>query len=228
MAGNRGRRSLVNRHSPFVRGRWSVAAFATLALFGGCAAIEEMGVRADEPLVDIQRVDPRIQIDIRYATSSNFMHRPLYPVARCLLRESVARRLSRVQEDLSKTGLGLKIHDGYRPLSIQRQMWAVMPDDRYVADPAKGSRHNRGAAVDVTLVDSSGRELEMPSGYDEFSERAHLDYQGGTTSALKNRDRLVRAMRRRGFTPLATEWWHYDAPGWRKYPLLDVPLTQAE
>lgn len=181
-----------------------------------------------EPLVDVAAVDSRILVDIRYATPDNFMGRVLYPVNRCLLRQSVARRLSRVQDDLAERGLGLKIHDGYRPLGVQKLMWEVMPDERYVADPAKGSRHNRGAAVDVTLVDAAGRDLPMPSAYDEFSERAHRGFAEGGVEARHNRDLLIAAMERRGFTGLATEWWHFDAPGWRQYAVLDVPLERAD
>lgn len=179
---------------------------------------------AEEPLVDLASVAPQVVIDVRYATENNFMRKRLYPAARVLLRESVARRLARVQEELAGMGLGLKVFDGYRPLSVQRQMWAMLPDPNYVADPAKGSRHNRGAAVDVTLVDAEGRELEMPSAYDEFSASAHVDYAGGSEAARKNRDLLVRIMHKHGFTVLKTEWWHFDAPGWRNYSVLDIPL----
>jgi zinc D-Ala-D-Ala dipeptidase len=190
----------------------------------GCATSEVQVVRAEEPLVDVTSAVPGIVVDIRYATVNNFMHRVLYPAPRCLLRESVARRLGRVQADLVQEGLGLKVYDGYRPLTVQKLMWKVMPDDRYVADPSKGSRHNRGAAVDVTLVDGSGRELDMPSAFDDFSERAHRDYAGGSPEARANRERLIRAMEKHGFQVLKTEWWHFDAPGWEQYGILDVPL----
>ena len=120
-------------------------------------------------LIDIRSVNKKIALDIRYATENNFLKRKLYPVARCLLRGAAAKLLSQVQDDLAKQGLGLKVYDCYRPLSIQKQMWAVLPNPNYVADPAKGSRHNRGVAVDLTLVDRNGKELEMPSGFDEFS-----------------------------------------------------------
>lgn len=191
-----------------------------LAVLAGCSR------HRHEPLVDVAQVDPRIIIDIKYATADNFMGRPLYPANRCLLRESVAQRLVRVQDDLAGRGYGLKVHDGYRPPSVQKLMWEVLPDPRYVADPATGSRHNRGAAVDVTLVDAGGRELPMPSGYDEFTERAHRTYEGGTTEARRNRDLLIEAMERHGFKGLQSEWWHFDAPGWKRYPVLDVPLEQ--
>ena len=177
-------------------------------------------------LVDIRSVNEKIAIDIRYATTNNFLKRKLYPVGRCLLREAVARTLSQVQDDLAKQGLGLKVYDCYRPLSVQKQMWAVFPDPNYVANPAEGSRHNRGAAVDITLVDHNGRELEMPTGFDDFTERAHRDYRGGSAQALKNRQLLEDVMKKYGFIPLATEWWHFDAPGWDKFSILDVPFGE--
>jgi zinc D-Ala-D-Ala dipeptidase len=195
---------------------------AALTVLGGCSQARH------EPLVDVADVDSRIIVDIKYATPDNFMGRQLYPVNRCLLRESVARRLVRVQDDLAERGYGLKVYDGYRPLSVQRLMWEVLPDERYVADPAKGSRHNRGAAVDVTLVDDSGRELPMPSAYDEFTERAHRTYDGGSVEARRNRDLLIEAMERQRFKVLETEWWHFDAPGWKRYPVMDVGLEEIE
>ena len=182
-------------------------------------------VHAEEnPLVDIQVVNPHIQIEIRYATSNNFMKETLYPKARCLLRAEVAEKINRVQESLEKQGLGLKIFDGYRPLSVQKKMWAKFPLDGYVANPAKGSNHNRGAAVDLTLVDKEGRELPMPSDYDEFSERAHRDYAGGTEEQRKNRQILEDEMTKEGFHGISTEWWHFDDKDCKNYPLLDFPL----
>lgn len=175
-------------------------------------------------LIDIRSVNNKIALDIRYATENNFLKRKLYPVARCVLRGAAVKPLSQVQDDLAKQGLGLKVYDCYRPLSIQKQMWAVLPDSNYVANPAKGSRHNRGAAVDVTLVDRNGKELEMPSGFDDFTERAHRDYKGGSPQSLKNRQRLEDAMKKYGFIPLATEWWHFDAPGWENFSVLDIPF----
>jgi len=192
------------------------------ACAAGCS-----GISADERLVNLAEVDPRIVLDVRYATADNFLKEPVYPVARCLLRECAARRLRRVQDDLAARGMGLKVYDAYRPLSVQRRMWAVMPDPKYVADPANGSRHNRGAAVDVTLVDSAGRELSMPCPYDEFSPRADREYRGGTPEERNNRRILEKAMRRQGFIGLDSEWWHFDARGWERYPVLDVPLESA-
>lgn len=176
----------------------------------------------DARLIDIRKVNPKIALDIRYATTNNFLKRKLYPTARCVLRGAAVRRLSQVQQDLEKKGLGLKVFDCYRPLSVQKLMWKVKPDSRYVANPAKGSRHNRGAAVDLTLVDRNGKELEMPTGFDDFTVKAHRNYTGASAQAKKNRKVLEDAMKKYGFIPLPTEWWHFDAPSWDKFVILDV------
>lgn len=175
-------------------------------------------------LVDIGTVNPNIRLDIRYATTLNFAHRQLYSVPRCLLRAAVAEALSEVQADLEQQGLGLKVYDCYRPLSIQKQMWKLVPDSRFVANPAQGSRHNRGSAVDVTLVDRAGNELEMPSDFDDFTEHAYANYSGGSAAARDHRRQLRMAMVAHGFIPLQTEWWHFDAPDWQQFPTMDVPL----
>lgn len=174
--------------------------------------------------VDIGELDNSIFFDIRYATSNNFTGKTVYPVARCLLRRDAALRLLRVEEKLKKQGCTLIVFDCYRPLSIQKRFWEIMPDERYVADPAKGSRHNRGAAVDVALADLSGKPLPMPSGYDDFSEKAHRDYKGSSLEARKNIALLEAAMKEEGFEPFPSEWWHFDAPGWERYPVSDFPL----
>ena len=173
-------------------------------------------------LVDLQAVEASFVIDNRYATADNVTGRRLYPANVVFLERSAAERLARVQAELRERGLGLKVFDGYRPLAVQQALWKVKPDPRYVADPARGSRHNRGSAVDVTLVDAAGRELPMPSEFDEFGERSHLDYADGPGDALANRETLQKAMRAEGFLPLATEWWHFDAPGWRAFPVMDA------
>lgn len=183
-------------------------------------------------LVDIETTSPTIRLDIRYATPDNFTGQAVYPLAKCYLRRDVAERLDRVQKDLAGQGLGLKAFDCYRPFSIQERFWEIVPQEGYVARPvrkdgrpASGSKHNRGAAVDVTLVDASGRELPMPTGFDDFSEKAHRNYRGGDPAALANSRLLEEAMVRQGFAPLPTEWWHFDGPGWEGYELLDIPFN---
>jgi D-alanyl-D-alanine dipeptidase len=176
----------------------------------------------DARLIDIGSVDSKIVLDMRYATTNNFLKKKLYPVSRCVLRGAAVKRISQVQDYLAKTGLGLKVYDCYRPLSVQKQMWQALPDSRFVANPSKGSRHNRGSAVDVTLVDRNHKELEMPTGFDNFTEKAYRDYNGASTQAKKNRKLLEDAMKKYGFIPLSTEWWHFDAPGWENFSVLDV------
>jgi len=187
---------------------------------------------ADAGLVDVTKVVPDIKLDIRYATPNNFTHVAVYPVARCFLRADVAQRLARVQADLKKQGLGLKVFDCYRPFSIQEKFWSLVPNEDWVARPVKkngkpviGSKHNRGAAVDLTLVDTSGKDIPMPSGFDDFTAKARRNYTGGDPAARANAKRLEAAMVKAGFEPLPSEWWHFDGPGWQGYELLDVPLN---
>jgi D-alanyl-D-alanine dipeptidase len=173
-------------------------------------------------LVNLHAIDDTIVIDNRYATTDNVTGMRLYPDKGVFLERSAAERLARVQSSLRRRGLGLKVFDGYRPLAVQKALWAVKPDPRYVADPALGSRHNRASAVDVTLVDASGSERPMPSAFDEFGERSHIDFADAPSDRLANRETLQKAMRAEGFMPLATEWWHFDAPGWRAFPVMDA------
>jgi D-alanyl-D-alanine dipeptidase len=174
-------------------------------------------------LVDVRSVAKSIRVDLRYATVENFLKRRLYSTSRCLLAGPVAKRLARVQRRLARRALSLKLWDCYRPLSVQRELWAAAPNPAYVGDPNVGSNHNRGAAVDVTLVDRSGNELAMPTDFDEFSKRAHHDAQVPPGQA-RNRALLRKAMTREGFVPLATEWWHFDAPDALDFPILDAPF----
>jgi D-alanyl-D-alanine dipeptidase len=174
------------------------------------------------PLVNLASLNAGFVIEARYATTDNITGQRLYPANELYLARDAADRLVRVQRKLQAEGLGLKVFDAYRPLSVQRKLWEKMPDERYVANPAKGSRHNRGYAVDVTLVGRDGQELPLPTAFDEFSEKAHLDYQDLPAEVLRNRARLQEAMKSEQFEPLATEWWHFDAPGWHRQPVMDV------
>jgi len=185
-------------------------------------------------LVEPTRLDSSLILDIRYATANNFTGKQVYPSARCYLRQDIASRLVKVQKILHQQGLGLKVYDCYRPFSVQEQFWLIMPDERYVLEPVrkdgamvKSSRHNRGAAVDVTLVDSKGRELPMPTAFDDFTEKAHRDSAAASPEARNNSRILEKAMVSQGFDPLPTEWWHFDGPGWQEYPPLDLPLPQG-
>lgn len=206
---------------------WRALALLPLLACAAAPPREEIERRAAEPLVAVADVHPRIRFDIRYATRANFTGEVLYDAGVCLLRQSVAERLARVQARLEEDGLGLLVYDGYRPLSVQRKMWALVPDERYVANPEKGSRHNRGAAVDLTLCDALGRALAMPTEHDDFSERAHRDFGGCSPAAARHRALLEEVMAEQGFQGLATEWWHFDAPDYELFPVLDVPLSKA-
>lgn len=179
-------------------------------------------------LVDISEINPRILLDLRYATENNFLGFPVYSKAVCYLHREAAEALNRVQNEMELVGLSLKIYDGYRPLHVQQLMWDLIQDERYVSNPAKNKgRHTRGTAVDLTLVDREGNELEMPSEFDDFTERAHSDFAGVTPAAAAHRDLLKAAMEKHGFQQFAYEWWHFDLAGWRnddKYPPLDISL----
>ncbi len=183
-------------------------------------------VTAEEapPLIDIKTLAPGIHVDLRYATTHNFTGRKLYMANDCLLCEPVAERLARVQVRLEKEGFGLKIWDCYRPVSVQEILWIVAPDQRFVANPKTGSRHNRGASIDCTLVDKNGQELPMPTEFDEFSAKAYRKNKNLPLNIIKNRDRLQEAMEREGFLGLPTEWWHFDDPEWSKFALRNEPL----
>lgn len=201
------------------------AAVLLLALLaGGCAATGRSATRAD--LVELVNVIPDIQLDIKYATTDNFTGKVVYPAARCFLIRDAAEALGKVQADLRSLGYRLKVFDGYRPLSVQRIFWSILPDPDYVADPAKGSRHNRGYAVDLTLTDLQGNEVAMPSGYDDFSERAHRDYLALPAEAIGHREILEQVMVRHGFIPFPTEWWHFDYRGYENKPNLDIPFDE--
>lgn len=176
-------------------------------------------------LVEVTSINPNIQISLPYATADNFTYQKLYPVERCFLRRSVAEKLSKVQQELEKEGYGLKIWDGYRPRSVQFKMWNIKPNTNYVANPWRGSRHNRGAAVDLTLIDfKTKKEVKMPTDYDVFNFKAHAYYSKLPKDVLANRTRLQQAMTRNGFKIMTSEWWHFDAWGYESFPLMDTPI----
>ncbi len=182
-------------------------------------------------LVELITLDNTIKLDIRYATENNFMGRKVYPDARAFLQKPAAKALLRIHKKLKKQGLGLVIYDGYRPWSITKLFWdTVAPEKRmFVADPAKGSKHNRGCAVDLGIFDlKTGAILPMPSAYDEFSERASPTYTGGTEDERRNRDLLRKLMEAEGFIVNENEWWHFDYKNWEKYAIYDISFAEAE
>lgn len=172
-------------------------------------------------LVDIQSVIPNVVVDLKYATPHNFTGQVVYNFSRCLLLKNVAEHLRAVAAELSPIGLRLKVWDGFRPIAAQWKFWEIMPDERYVSDPRKGGRHTRGTAIDLTLVTQDGCELEMPSAFDDFSEKAHRDYAGASPAAIQHRELLRTIMEKHGFVGIESEWWHFDFLGWEKYPVLE-------
>jgi len=165
--------------------------------------------------------------EVRYATTYNFTGHLLYPFPAVYLHRDTAAALQKVQEELASQGLGLKVFDGYRPISVQARMWAIVPDERYVSDPLKSKgKHTRGTAVDVTLVDHLGNELPMPTGYDDFSEKAHRDSGKWSLEQRTNSLKLEAVMKKHGFEPFPFEWWHYDLRGWENYPPLDISFEE--
>lgn len=186
----------------------------------------------DEAFVDLSDLDATVLLDMRYASTRNFTGTVIYPSSRCLLRAPVAQALLRVQDKLHDDQLQLLIWDCYRPFSVQEEFWRIIPDARYVAKPErragqpfKGSKHNRGAAIDLTLADRDGKPLEMPTDHDDFSKRAHRDAQGVSLRARRNAALLDAAMRAEGFAGIDTEWWHFDHEDWQGYSLSEQPLS---
>lgn len=206
---------------------WSLV----LLVVAACAARPPHDPRATKTpdLVELQTIDPSIGTDVRYATAANFVGRPVYPEARVFLQRPAAEALRRVQARLAPLGYGLVVFDGYRPWSVTKLFWDLTPPTKrqFVADPRQGSRHNRGCAVDASLVDrATGREVEMPSGYDEMTERAYVAYAGGSDATRAHRDVLRGAMEAEGFRVYEPEWWHYDFVGWEAYPVLDRSFAE--
>lgn len=208
---------------------FSLRIFQTL-LIACCLVAASCATRkSSSDLVEVKKVISNVVLDIRYATTNNFTGQKLYDNDRTFLRRAVAKNLRAAQKEFNGMNLGIKIYDAYRPLSVQRKMWAVFPQEGYVANPAKGSRHNRGAAVDVTLVDlRDGKELPMPSGYDEFTKKAHRNYMDASAEEIRNRELLERVMEKHGFIGLHTEWWHFDDVNSKKYELLDIDSSQIK
>jgi D-alanyl-D-alanine dipeptidase len=202
---------------------------ATLHSFAQSGPPQEPNKR-EAHLIELTSLDSSIRLDIRYATDNNFVGKKVYPQARAFLQKPAAEGVVAVHRKLKEKGLGIVIFDGYRPWSITKLFWeTVIPEHRkFVADPAKGSKHNRGCAVDLSIVDlKTGELLSMPSGYDEFTDRASPDYSGGTEEERRNRDMLRKLMEAEGFTVNANEWWHFDYKDWESYAIYDISFDDA-
>jgi D-alanyl-D-alanine dipeptidase len=172
----------------------------------------------NKELIEIKKRIPTIKLDIRYAKKNNFANQ-----ARAFARLPVVDALQNVQNELKKSGYGLKIFDGYRPYSVTVKFFAIASDKSFVANPKDGSRHNRGCAIDLTLIDlRTGKELEMPTPYDSFAAEAASDFNNLPTNILQNRKLLRDTMEKHGFRVLNNEWWHFDFIGWKNYELMDI------
>ena len=219
--------------------RAGTALLIATALLAGCASAPPARTEDLRPpvetgklppdLVELVTLDPTLRLDVRYATARNFVGRPVYKEARAFLQRPAAEALARAHRALAAKGFGIVVFDGYRPWSVTKLFWEVTPPEKheFVADPRQGSRHNRGCAVDLSLYDrATGREVEMPSAYDEMTERAYPDFEGGPVEARQRREVLRAALEAEGFTVFPSEWWHFDYKDWPLYPVLDVPFSE--
>ena len=188
---------------------------------------EEHGNFRKPDLVDLATLDPRIKLDIRYATSNDFLGAPVYTSARAFLQRPAADALLRAHRELLKQGYGIVVFDAYRPWYVTKIFWDATPPDKheFVANPAEGSRHNRGCAADISIYElKSNKEVSMPGVYDEMSKRSYPNYSGGTAEQRAHRDLLRREMEKQGFSVYQTEWWHFDYRDWKEYGIQNVPF----
>lgn len=180
---------------------------------------------SNKALINLEDYISGIELDIRYATENNFSGQAVYDYPLAFTRLPVAKALKSIQDSLKKENLALKIYDAYRPYDVTLKFYNIVKDTNFVATPWGGSRHNRGCAVDVSIIDlNTGREIAMPTEFDDFSEKANPTYSELPDSVLQNRSKLISVMNHYGFTVYPTEWWHYDFQGWENYELLDIPF----
>jgi D-alanyl-D-alanine dipeptidase len=214
---------VVQLHSVFLRShllRHFISCFSLVAA-GSTVLAQEQPAPA---LVNVKSLDPTIVVELRYATHNNVSGTPIYPKDMpALLRPEVAQRVVKANAELRARGFGLKIWDAYRPKAAHEQLWEYWPDNDYVASPAEGgSLHTRGVAVDATLVNAKGREVKMPTDFDDFTPAAMLHYTGPDPMIRRHLRILQGAMARAGFYGLRTEWWHFVAKDWQNYPVADA------
>jgi zinc D-Ala-D-Ala dipeptidase len=219
---------LTSRHTFFL-----LLLTAFTLLLNSCATRPptESGNFITSDLVELIKLDSTFKLDIRYATSNNLAGRPVYTEARAFMQRPAAEALVKVNSELKKLGYGLLVFDGYRPWSVTKIFWDITSEEnrKFVADPKKGSRHNRGCAVDLSLYDlASGKEIQMPGVYDETSERSYPDYKGGTDEQRKMRDLLRSKMEANGFTVFEVEWWHFDFNNWRSFRIQNIPFSEIK
>lgn len=179
----------------------------------------------NKELVEIKKFIPNIKLDIRYASKNNFAKQAVYKQAKAFARLPVVEALRKVQNELNKSGFGLKIFDGYRPYSVTVKFFDIASDKSFVANPKDGSRHNRGCAIDLTLINlRTGKELDMPTPYDSFAPEAAADFNDLPPAIIQNRELLRSTMEKNGFRVLNNEWWHFDFNGWKSFEIMDIPF----
>jgi D-alanyl-D-alanine dipeptidase len=184
---------------------------------------------SDNELINLETFIPGIVLDIRYATKNNFTKEQIYNVPRAYARKPVAIGLKKAQEEFKKSGVGIKIFDAYRPYAATVKFYEVYPDTTFVASPYRGSRHNRGCAIDMTLIDlKTGRELDMPTGYDAFVKAARPTYPVNDEKIKKNRALIIDVMAMYGFRVNSSEWWHFDYRGYKAFSVLDISFEELE
>lgn len=208
-------------------------ALLLVLLIAGCSTRmpREKGNFTPTDLVEIIKIDSSLKLDIRYATTNNIAGRPVYSQARAFLQRNAAMAVAQVNHELKPLGYGLLVFDGYRPWSVTKLFWDITTAEnrKFVANPKKGSRHNRGCAVDLTLYDlKTGKEVEMTGVYDEMSERSYPNYTGGTEQQRRMRNLLRAKMEAHGFTVYDVEWWHFDYKDWRQYRIGNVPFEEIK
>jgi D-alanyl-D-alanine dipeptidase len=190
---------------------------------------KSLSVNPEKELVNLQKFIPGIVLDIRYATTNNFTGEKIYNLARAYARKPVAEALKKAQAEFAKSDVGIKIFDAYRPYKATVKFYEVYHDTTYVASPYRGSRHNRGCAIDMTIIDlKTGKELEMPTGFDSFKKEAWPTTPVKDPVIKKNRDLLISVMERNGFKVNGSEWWHFDFIGWKKYEVMDIDYEELE
>jgi zinc D-Ala-D-Ala dipeptidase len=190
---------------------------------------ETIKTNPEKELVDLEKFVPGLVLDIRYATTNNFTNEKIYNLAKAYARMPVAQSLKKIQEELKAQGLGIKIFDGYRPYKATVKFYEVYRDTTYVASPYRGSRHNRGCALDLTVIDlKTGKELAMPTEYDSFKKEAWPSTAVKDPQIRKNRNLLITTMEKYGFKVNGSEWWHFDFKGWKNFEVMDIDFEQLE
>ena len=202
-----------------------ISVFIAICLTGQTAFAQDSAKKSE--FVKLNDLKNEFAFDMRYATANNFLKEKVYPCATCLVRIDVSKALLKANALFKQKGYKIKFYDCYRPVDVQKKMWAIKPDSRYVANPNKsGSIHNRGAAVDMTLVDANGKELDMGTEFDHFGIEAHHSYQKLSAQILENRKYLKQVMEQCGFVAQATEWWHYNYGDRSRYTISNEELCK--